>query len=1109
MKRLEKMLLINWHYIRHQLLEFKDVNFLTGKNGAGKSTIIDALQLMMLGDTAGHFFNKAASERSNRSLKGYLRGEVAEDEESNTIYLRDGKDFTSYLVLEFVDTVSGNRFCLGAAFDSYKDGESKHRFFYLKDALPPHHFHFDNALMNIAALRAWLSNHYGNKRCQVFDSNAEYRQVMRGVLGNLNERFLKLFKKAVPFSPITNIKHFITEFVCDTENEVDITHMQENIRQYKQLEEELDWVEKRVGSLEQIGTQYAAYSEESNRLFIQQYLLDRAAMAKSEDDFDAQHKEISALADRISLLTEEIDDDTETLRKLTAKRDDLVEERARSDIYQKEQALTEKKRIIKTELHEAQNSKERLLTLLNGHYRSWQEIVLWCSEHLELQPSKTEMMAALALLDAGSEETSSLDHHSLTALKAQLDSYHATLQKNYYDLEREQKELQQQAHQLRTEIAGLRQGIKPYDQTLLILKRTIEDECGEKANPQIFADLLEIKNRKWEKAVEGYLHTQKFYLLVEPRFFTQALKIYDRLKHEHKFYDLGLVDMEKVMQQKPSAMPGSLAEEVETENILARAYADFLLGRVMKCDNVDELRRHRTAITPDGMLYQKYVARQIHPRRYENPYIGRKSLARLIAQKEKQQSAVSDRLNGLTPLVAELSRMRTVPVLSQNDIDHILTLKTKVTAIPALTEKLCAVVDELGTLDLSYLVTLDQNIKACEKEMKATQNRLDVRREDRGKAVNQKSSRETLLPVLEQQKKQLAAQLVAQYDMKWSEETGEARFHAELKSRGTAAAIITAFTSVVKGTETKKKDKWDVLVEVRSHYNRDFKGSFSPTSPDNTAYDHELSRLRDTLLLDYREKIQVAKERAQEQFREDFISKLRANIERVEEQIKDLNRAIKDNFFGRDRYRFTVTPSPSYRRFYEMITDDMLIEGFNLFSGTFIEKHGDTVEELFRQIVDIGEGALTADQRQQLAENLQRFTDYRIYLDFDMVNIDDEGRESRLSRVLNKKSGGETQTPFYIAVLASFLQLYRVRQGDEDTLRLIVFDEAYSKMDHQRIQESVRLVRELGLQLILSAPTEKIGDIAPLMDRNLCVIRVKRETVIKGFDPQQLQEMGA
>jgi uncharacterized protein YPO0396 len=192
-----------------------------------------------------------------------------------------------------------------------------------------------------------------------------------------------------------------------------------------------------------------------------------------------------------------------------------------------------------------------------------------------------------------------------------------------------------------------------------------------------------------------------------------------------------------------------------------------------------------------------------------------------------------------------------------------------------------------------------------------------------------------------------------------------------------------------------------------------------------------------------------------------------------------------------------------------MITDEMLMEGYNLFSYNFQQRHGDTVSELFRQIVDIGEGVLTADQRQRLSENLEKFTDYRTYLDFDMVNVDDEGRESRLSRVIAKKSGGETQTPFYIAVLASFLQLYRVRQPDANTLRLIVFDEAYSKMDHQRIQESIKLIREMGLQVILSAPTEKIGDIAPLVDRNLCVTRVKNVTIVRAFDPKEMLEMGA
>ncbi len=94
-------------------------------------------------------------------------------------------------------------------------------------------------------------------------------------------------------------------------------------------------------------------------------------------------------------------------------------------------------------------------------------------------------------------------------------------------------------------------------------------------------------------------------------------------------------------------------------------------------------------------------------------------------------------------------------------------------------------------------------------------------------------------------------------------------------------------------------------------------------------------------------------------------------------------------------------------------------------------------------------------------------------------------------------------------MLASFARIYRINQGRGEvgnTLRLIVFDEAFNKMDHQRIQESIRLLKLMGLQAIISAPTEKIGDIAPLVSRNLCVTRVENRSLVKAFDPKEIME---
>ena len=121
---------------------------------------------------------------------------------------------------------------------------------------------------------------------------------------------------------------------------------------------------------------------------------------------------------------------------------------------------------------------------------------------------------------------------------------------------------------------------------------------------------------------------------------------------------------------------------------------------------------------------------------------------------------------------------------------------------------------------------------------------------------------------------------------------------------------------------------------------------------------------------------------------------------------------------------------------------------------------------------------------------------------FDLIVTDLEGRKQHLSKTLLKKSGGETQTPFYISVLASFAQLYRTNDTSNtknQTIRLIVFDEAFSKMDSERIQESVKLLRNYGLQAILSAPPEKMSDIVPLVDNTICIVRDDQKSYIRNY----------
>ncbi|MCL6626096.1 MAG: AAA family ATPase, partial [Alicyclobacillus shizuokensis] len=371
MIQLRRMLLINWHYIVHEVLEFEPVTFLTGKNGAGKSTILDALQLLVLGDTSGHYFNKAANDNSRRTLRGYLRGEVAEEEERGVVYLREGQ-FSSYIVVEFEDTRKHRRFCLGVVFDSYPDGSYDHRFFSLDGELPDFHFIRDEVPLDIQALRQWGQSR--RQRFELYESNKRYQEVFLAKMGRLNEKFLRLFRKAVPFTPIMDVAGFISEFVCDVRHQVDIDDMRENIRHYRRMEQELEHVRKRIEALKRIQATYGQLETVRGRLRVYHYLLDRADVQRVEDELAEANRRLAACQAELDQVEAELTVADSARQAWQDKRDRLVEERAQSDVYLKQQALRADRQLIETRYADILRAGERQSRLLVEHAARWQAV---------------------------------------------------------------------------------------------------------------------------------------------------------------------------------------------------------------------------------------------------------------------------------------------------------------------------------------------------------------------------------------------------------------------------------------------------------------------------------------------------------------------------------------------------------------------------------------------------------------------------------------------------------------------------------------------------------------------------------------------------------------
>ena len=65
------------------------------------------------------------------------------------------------------------------------------------------------------------------------------------------------------------------------------------------------------------------------------------------------------------------------------------------------------------------------------------------------------------------------------------------------------------------------------------------------------------------------------------------------------------------------------------------------------------------------------------------------------------------------------------------------------------------------------------------------------------------------------------------------------------------------------------------------------------------------------------------------------------------------------------------------------------------------------------------EGA-TGEELENAKRDMQKYSDYRTYLSFDMEQIvdGDEKLPIGLSKMIKKNSGGEGQNPIYVALLA-------------------------------------------------------------------------------------------
>lgn len=1115
MKTATRIQLINWHYFTNEIIPLGEINFLTGANSAGKSTIIDALQVAIMGETKSSFFNRAAGKKSERTLRSYLVGTLGDDISSGVKALRDGKDFSSYIVVEFYDDVKNEYFCIGFIADVFSDGgDEKKRFFILNDLLPSEQFIKGGKTVDCSSFIKWCRQNYPASKFQSFDTVKDYNS---GVLRRTNVHEAKLFsmlRKAIAFEPINNIEEFITTNICDVEKNIDTYGMQEDIRSYQETEQQAKRMEKRLESLTKICGEYSEVQKLRARKKLQQFFIDYGNFKYTEEKLSNAEKHAEKLSQSINGYKQQEEQLTASAVSLGAENDRLENERNQFLNESQKELLEERKRSKIREMGNEQEKEQKFISSVNRNSGKWVgrcDVIL---EEISEQETSAEieslrkMLKRISVFSEKSIGDTSSKHFS--DIKELYSSASQKVRPSLDDLSVKKSVKLKEKSQLEETISKLHNKQKDYPSNARSLKNAIQRGLSEKYGKDIkvdfLADLIEVTDEEWKNAAEGILANDRMNIIVSPEYFMDAYYIYKRICKQIDVYEYSVVDLERVFSDQQTVMIGSMAQVVSCDDKYIRAYLDFLLGRVMRCYDDKDIRKYRTSVTRDCMVYRRYSVKPINPYHYAKPFIGSKSVEIQLKQAEDNLLLCNAEIQEICSHIRNMKPFFDDWFITQEFIENTaMPAYEAYSKLPEIRNEIAEIDDQLSRIDNAKLAEIESAIRKVTAELSQNTREHNQMSINRGVAEHEYQDYvDQTIPALSENAKSLEAKLHEDFSDEFIEQTGQPAYFEKLGQYGAPDKVSGAFLQPIKSTGSLLTNAESELRKQRGEYNQEFHFSLNISNVEtNDEYDKDYQNVKDIQLPDYIERIAKAKETAMISFKNDFLNKLKANIKTVIDQISDLNRALRKAKFGNNTYSFECKPDPDYIEYYSMIM--AAEEGETLFSYEFMNKYKDTIDNLFAQLESFDRSDAAA------AEAVDRLSRYSTYLTFDILQKDSNGITEPLSKTIFSKSGGEIQTPFYVAMLASFVQLYKVndtRNQMDNTMRLVIFDEAFNKMDPERITECISMLRHFGLQAIICSPTDKAGDIVPLCDRTLLVDKQPDGNAYRSVVIEWKKEMG-
>ncbi|SDB85167.1 Uncharacterized protein YPO0396 [Sanguibacter gelidistatuariae] len=1074
--RLDRLEVLNWGtFDKHTwAFELEGRNaLLTGDIGSGKSTIVDAITTLLLPANRINYNKAAGAEARERTLRSYVSGYYKSERNEATgtsrpVGLREGSTY-SVILGEFANRGFDARGVLAQVF-WLKDGDQGQpsRFFVTATTSMTIAEHFANFDGDINALRRRLRE----AGAQIRDTFPEYGKDFRRLLGIESDQAMDLFHQTVSMKSVGDLNEFVRQ------------HMLEPF-------DSAQWTERLVAHFDDLTRAHDAVTRARAQILQLTPLVadcDKHAAAVAAATAAAAQR--SALryftaTRKVELLTSQIDAYDAAI---TARESRIVAVDAEVTTVE-----AERRRL---ELERAGHGGDRL-TQIEGEVARLD--VLRAERERKAAEYRSNLAAAgLDPVDGASD----FDFRrgqilgQVSAEKTELRQVETAIGELDVDL-REQKVV---SREINDEITSLQGRTSSLPNRSLLLRAQVASELGLVEDDLPFAgELIAVRaeHQDWEGAAERVLRGFALSLLVPAEHY-DAVSGWINANHlgqKLEYYRVPAGQRGRVETPSPGQWP-QLADLLSVRESPLSGWLEQELARRAGLDCVDTLADFRSAtraITREGQIkfssshHVKNDRSRIDDRStFVLGWSNRAKVDTLLAKAETVSHRLADLGDRRAALIAgkdtmvekayALNRLEMFRSFVELDWEQV------VNDVAVLTAEKRRI--EANSAELASLAVTLTSLAERAGDLKVERDELITANGGERHAVETfRTQRETSAAVLAEAGSGVAqeqqAALVALFEEVRA--SGSGRDAAGLDEM--EAALRTQLTAVVEARHREQGLLATNVARAMAAFAVKFPVETSEMDNDVRAageYRSLLERLeRDDLPRfeeNFKEYLNTNTIRDVAQFAADLKKQSELMSDRIE-VINDSLRAIDYNPGTYIRLEMAHTPNTEVRDFRAQLracTDNVLGDDLEQYSEQRFLRVKEIIERFRGR-----EGQTEADQAWT-----RRVTDVRNWFVLsasERSKVDDVEFEHYSDS--GGKSGGQKEKLAYTILAASLAYQFRLDWGAvrSKAFRFVVIDEAFGRGSDESTRFALQLFRNLGLQLLIVTPLQKIHVIEPFI----------------------------